>query len=245
MPFSIHTGLKVSPFELHPGRKPRTELTNIMKGSKSYPSDWKTMNVAVPPKEIPIYVARNKKGEVADYIIMARKRKIPCCSSHNSPKGTPMRTVSGNFQYPYTFSQKSNQKKSLEGKSNEQPKIAIDGTEQTVRTTDNKILHRKLISRPLKFQKSPKKDISPKKHTLRRPGREYMSASENAKKAKEEGTISTAKPKVRKVESDEDKSGFEGYNKSDDNPVHVDIDKEVTEADRHWQYYQTNQKKKT
>ena len=30
MRFTIHTGLKVTPFELHQGRKPRTELTNIV-----------------------------------------------------------------------------------------------------------------------------------------------------------------------------------------------------------------------
>ena len=53
-----------------------------------------------------------------------------------------------------------------------------------------------------------------------------MSASEKAKKTKEERTIS--KPKIRKVESDDDDSDFECYNKSDGKPVHVDIDKEVT-----------------
>ena len=103
MPFGINTGLKVSPSELHLGRKPRTELTNIMKGKQSYPSDWKTMNVAVPTKQITIYVARNEEGEVTDHSVMAWKRKILCCSYHNSPKGKPMRPVSGNFQYPYTF----------------------------------------------------------------------------------------------------------------------------------------------
>ena len=39
-----------------------------------------------------------------------------------------------------------------------------------------------------------------------------------------------SKPKVRKVESDEDDSDFECYNKSDGKPVHVDIDKVVTEG---------------
>ena len=31
MRFTIHTGLKLTPFELHHGRKPKTELTNIVK----------------------------------------------------------------------------------------------------------------------------------------------------------------------------------------------------------------------
>ena len=34
MRFTIHMGLKKTPFELHQGRKPRTELTNIMKDGK-------------------------------------------------------------------------------------------------------------------------------------------------------------------------------------------------------------------
>ena len=115
-------------------------------------------------------------------------------------------------------------------KYEEQQKIAIDGTEHTALTADNKVLHRKLISTPPNFQKSPKKDVSPKKDTLRGHNGKNMSASEKPRKAEEEGTISTSKPKVRKVESDEYDSYFESYIKSDDKPVHVDIDKEVTEV---------------
>ena len=57
-----------------------------------------------------------------------------------------------------------------------------------------------------------------------------MSASEKAKRAEEEGTISASKPKVRKKESEEDDNEFECYTKSEGKPVHVDIDKEVTEG---------------
>ena len=39
MRFTVHTGLKKTPFELHHGRKPRTELTNIIKDGKTYLSD--------------------------------------------------------------------------------------------------------------------------------------------------------------------------------------------------------------
>ena len=31
MRFTIHTGLKITLFELHHGRKPSTELTNVLK----------------------------------------------------------------------------------------------------------------------------------------------------------------------------------------------------------------------
>ena len=100
MQFKIHTALKVSPFELHYGRKLRTELTNIVKDIKSYLSDWKTMNISVLPKQIPIYVARNEKRDVTDHILMARKWKIHSCSSHESLKRKPIKPVCGNFQYP-------------------------------------------------------------------------------------------------------------------------------------------------
>ena len=36
MRFTIHTGLKTTPLELHHGRKPRTELSNLVKDGKSY-----------------------------------------------------------------------------------------------------------------------------------------------------------------------------------------------------------------
>ena len=39
MRFAIHTGLKVSPFELHEARKLRTELTDRIKDNKSKLSD--------------------------------------------------------------------------------------------------------------------------------------------------------------------------------------------------------------
>ena len=82
--FTIHNGLKVSPFELHHGRKPRTELTNIIKDNKSYLSDWTTLNVSVPHKQIPKYVARNEVGEVTDHIIMVRKTKKPHAARHTN-----------------------------------------------------------------------------------------------------------------------------------------------------------------
>ena len=44
MRFTIHTGLKRTPFELHHGRKPRTELTNIVEDEKtSYLIDQKNL----------------------------------------------------------------------------------------------------------------------------------------------------------------------------------------------------------
>ena len=70
--------------------------------------------------------------------------------------------------------------------------------------------------------------MSPNKHQLRGPGGKYVSASEKARKV-EEGNISESKAKVQK-ESDERDNDFECYDKSDGKPVHVDVNKEVTEG---------------
>ena len=40
MGFTVQTGVKVTPLELHHGRKSRSELTNIVKDGKTYLSNW-------------------------------------------------------------------------------------------------------------------------------------------------------------------------------------------------------------
>ena len=48
----------------------------------------------------------------------------------------------------------------------------------------------------------------------------------------EERVISESRSKVRKVASDDDDSDFERYNRSEDKPVHVDVDKELVESNK-------------
>ena len=57
-----------------------------------------------------------------------------------------------------------------------------------------------------------------------------MGARPTEKARKQEGIISESKSKVRKVESDDDDSNFEGYNKSDGKLVQVDVDRKITEC---------------
>ena len=92
-----------------------------------------------------------------------------------------------------------------------------------------KILHRKLISTQRKLQRSPRIDVPLIKHTLKGPGGKDVSASEKARKV-EDRAISASKLNVWKVESNEEDSCFECYNKSHGKPLHVDIDKKVTEG---------------
>ena len=63
MRFTIHTELKLTPFELHHGRKPRTELTNIVKDEKSVLSSLSELSVSAPNRpKTPIYVAVMRTG---------------------------------------------------------------------------------------------------------------------------------------------------------------------------------------
>ena len=65
MRFTIHTGLKTTPFELHHGRKPRNEIMNIVKDGKTYLSKWSEMTISAPDRpKIPIYVGRDAEGEI-------------------------------------------------------------------------------------------------------------------------------------------------------------------------------------
>ena len=63
MRFTIHSGLKITLFELHHGRKPRTELTNVMKTRKQFISNWSEKFISANNRpKTPIYVTRNGEG---------------------------------------------------------------------------------------------------------------------------------------------------------------------------------------
>ena len=75
MRFTVHTGLKLTPFELHHGRKPRTELTNLVKDGKSFLSGWTELSVSAERKpKLPIYVSRDEEGDVTNYLVMAKNQ---------------------------------------------------------------------------------------------------------------------------------------------------------------------------
>ena len=75
MRFTIHTCLKRTPFELHHGRKPRTELTNIVKDGKTNLSDWLEISISEPNKpKIPINVGRDTDGKLTNYLVLAKAK---------------------------------------------------------------------------------------------------------------------------------------------------------------------------
>ena len=113
MRFTIHTGLKLTPFELHHGRKPRTELTKIIKDGKTFLSNWSEMNIsALSRPEIPIYVGRESDGEITNHIIMARN-KTEEKQLNEGPKSPEKKN---SVRYPFYFFEKNYNKKSVEGR---------------------------------------------------------------------------------------------------------------------------------
>ena len=89
MRFTIHSGVKITPFELHHGRKPRTELTNIVKDGKTYLSNWSQMTISAPQRpKFSIYVGPDAEGEITNHIIMAKTRNEEKQTGENikSPK---------------------------------------------------------------------------------------------------------------------------------------------------------------
>ena len=86
MRFTKQTRLKTTPFDLHNGRKRRTELTNIMKDGKSFLSIWSELPVLANTRpKIPIYVTRNGKGEVSNHLIMAPTKTEERTLAEKSP----------------------------------------------------------------------------------------------------------------------------------------------------------------
>ena len=146
MRITIHIGLKLTQFELHYGRKPRIELTNLVKDGKSFLSDWTELSVSAERKpKFPIYVSRDEEGDVTNYLVMA-KTKAEEKAVDEQPK--KKKSVS---EYPFKLVEKNNNRKSLEGKFQKKIQTVVNGTEHTVTTESGKVIHRKHISGPIVF----------------------------------------------------------------------------------------------
>ena len=106
MRFTVHTELKKTLFELQHGRKPRTELTNVVKYDKTYLSDWSKLFSAPIRPNIRIYVGRDADGEITNHIVIARtkveeKQQSECPKSLNKKNSV---------SYPFEFVEKSHNK---------------------------------------------------------------------------------------------------------------------------------------
>ena len=150
--FTIQAGMKITPFELHHGCKPRTELTNIIKDGRSFFSNWSELPVLANERQkIPVYITRNGDGEVSNHIVMAWTKTEEKALTEKFPKKKNSVGI-----YPFQFFEKNHNKKSLEGRFQEKLQTAVSGTEHTVTTDTGKVIHRKFISGPIVFQKERK-----------------------------------------------------------------------------------------
>ena len=104
MRFTIHTGLKIPPFELHHGRRPRTKLTIIIEDGKTLLSYWLEMTVSAPDRpKVPVFVGRDTHREIAKNIIMAntKNEEKQMSENTNSPK------KKNSVRYPFSFVEKN------------------------------------------------------------------------------------------------------------------------------------------
>ena len=86
MRFTVHTGKSKTPFELQHGRKPRTKLRNLTNKQTSLLSKWESLCDLENPERLPLYITRDKNGNISDYLVMARKKKTePQIQTSQSP----------------------------------------------------------------------------------------------------------------------------------------------------------------
>ena len=130
---TVHSSIKETPFERHCGRKPRTEVHNYLNMSPN-----KHYNVSARPETLQVYTFTNGNGAY-DQLVMKAPRKLK-------------EDVSNKF--PYLFLEKKQNKGTFESAYENKPQTVVAGTNHTITTDENKIIHRKRISKPLnpKFQ---------------------------------------------------------------------------------------------
>ena len=141
-----HNRLKMTPFQMHFGRKPRTALTNLIGKPDCLLSNWKrtiTNSISAQPTELQNVIINDSDGEMTDYLVLNEAKK----------RG---RSVSRDFK-SYQFYEKENKPKSMKsGFKTNKILTAVAETDNTVTTSEGRVLHQKLASKPLKFQTSRK-----------------------------------------------------------------------------------------
>ena len=73
-----HNTLKMTPFQLHHGRKPRTPITNLIGQPACLLTNWKktlTNTILAQPAELQVFTIHDSDGELADYLVLNESRK--------------------------------------------------------------------------------------------------------------------------------------------------------------------------
>ena len=141
-----HRILKMTPFQMHLGRKPRTALINLIDKPECLLSNWKrtlTNYISAQPTELQVVTINDAGGELADYLVLNESKK----------RG---RSVSREFKN-YQFYEKENKPNSMKCSFKTNKVLtAVAETGHTVTTSEGRVIHKKLASKPLKFQTSRK-----------------------------------------------------------------------------------------
>ena len=124
-----HTKLKKSAFDLHYGRKPNTETTNLL--SLDTLKNLTENSISAKPDTLQVY-SLSGVGGVSNQLPMKTKK---------NDKGVS--------NYPFFFLEKKHQKSKFESAYTDKPNIAISGTNHTVTTPNGRIIHKENISKPI------------------------------------------------------------------------------------------------
>ena len=151
------------------------------------------------PETLQVYTFSGE-GSSSDHLPMKQKRKST-------------KTVS---EYPFKFFERKNQKTKFESPYSDQLQTAIKGTNHTITTADNKIIHRKLISNPIKpFEQEPsnrgtgprgpdgrfarKESKSPETPRKSQSQEDQLDTSPEPPNTKKNGTFGRGRPKMAKL----------------------------------------------
>ena len=119
--------LKKSAFELHFGRRPNTEISNLLNLDNL--EKLTKHSVSAKPDTLQVY-SFSGAGGVSDQLPMKPKKNAKGVSSY------------------LVISRKKHQRNKLESAYSDKPQLAILGTKHTVSTPNGRIIHRKMISKP-------------------------------------------------------------------------------------------------
>ena len=139
-----HSRLKKSAFELHYGRKPNTEISNLLKLDNL--KTLTNLSVLAKPDTLQVYSFKGAGG-VSD--------QLPT---------KPKKNAKGVSNYPFIFLEKKHQRNEFERAYSDKPKLAVSGTKRTVTTPNVRVLHSKMISKPISefSQKQNNRGIGPR-----------------------------------------------------------------------------------
>ena len=138
----------MTPFQMHFGRKPRTSITNLIGRPDCLLSNWKktlTNYVSAHPTELQMFTINDSEGEMANYMVLNDSKKRA-------------RSASREFKH-HQFFEKVNKPNAMNCNFKTNKMLtAVKETKHTVTTSEGKIIHKKLASKPLKFQLTKKSD---------------------------------------------------------------------------------------